>query len=517
MRRNVYSPILENGLLNDLRYAQADGAADPDWVDEYLLGGNNDDCIVLGEPFPRGTLRTQVADRAAELRSAGLRPGGAISLRLPPSLAYVVNLLAAWRLGAQVSLLDHRLTPYEVDKVLTRIAPQFVVSAPGISGRLPRTYADVKAATAPYSGHPARTGHALLQLSSGSTGTPKIIGRTAADIAREIERYARIDGTPREGERIILLASMVHVLGLVGGLLYGLHAGAQLVLPRSLTPDAVLDAVTGDDSPATVLGVPFHLRLLLTADAPAGGLPQLKRVTVAGEPTSPQARDAFASRYQVPLGNMYGMTEVGVIATDLSGQHYPALTPAPGMTLREESGQLLLASPASPYLDAAHVDAAHVDAAHLETRRSGGWSDGWLRTGDAGVVDAAIGLVTVLGRGDSQVSVGGLKVDLTEVEQTIAALPGVAEAVVVFDGSIETFVMLAPGAGQDAAAGLRGAMASRLAPYKIPRKVNVVAELPRTSSGKRVRNISSLRAAGSQKPVQPQRSPNTEESVSGVS
>jgi len=318
----------------------------PDWVDEYLLGGKNDDCIVLGEPLPRGTLRAQVADRAAELRSAGLGPGETISLRLPPSLAYVVNLLAAWRLGAQVSLLDHRLTPYEVDKVLTRIAPQFVVSAPGISGRRPRTYADVQAATTPYPGHPARTGHALLQLSSGSTGTPKIIGRTADGIVAEIDRYAQIDGTPREGERIILLASMVHVLGLVGGLLYGLRAGARLVLPRSLTPDAVLDAITGDGSPATVLGVPFHLRLLLTADPPVGGLPQLKRVTVAGEPTSPQERDAFASRYQVPLGNMYGMTEAGVIATDLSGQHYPAVRAAPGMTLRAESGQLLLASPA---------------------------------------------------------------------------------------------------------------------------------------------------------------------------
>jgi acyl-coenzyme A synthetase/AMP-(fatty) acid ligase len=482
----------------------------PDWVDEYLLGGKNDDCIVLGEPLPRGTLRAQVADRAAELRSAGLGPGGTISLRLPPSLAYVVNLLAAWRLGAQVSLLDHRLTPYEVDKVLTRIAPQFVVSAPGISGRRPRTYADVQAATTPYPGHPARTGHALLQLSSGSTGTPKIIGRTAAGIVAEIERYARIDGTPREGERIILLASMVHVLGLVGGLLYGLRAGARLVLPRSLTPDAVLDAITGDGSPATVLGVPFHLRLLLTADPPVGGLPQLKRVTVAGEPTSPQERDAFASRYQVPLGNMYGMTEAGVIATDLSGQHYPAVRAAPGMTLRAESGQLLLASPASPYLETAHPTA--------------GWSDGWLRTGDAGVVDGATGLVTVLGRSDSQVSVGGLKVDLTEVEQTIAALPGVAEAVVVLDGSIEAFVMLDPGAGQDAAAGLRGAMASRLAPYKIPRKVNVVADLPRTASGKRVRNIGSLRAAAAQSSREQSskeaqsttEQSTTEESISGV-
>ncbi len=486
-------------MLNDLPYAQGHGAANLNWVDEYLLAGNShDDCIVLGQPLSRGALATQVAVRAAELRSAGLAPGGAISLRLPPSLAYVVNLLAAWRLGAQVSLLDHRLTPYEVDKILTRIAPQFVVSAPGVSGRLPRTYADVQADTAPYPGQPARTGHALLQLSSGSTGTPKIIGRTAADLIAELDRYAAIDGTPRAGERIILLASMVHVLGLVGGLLHGLRAGARLVLPRSLTPDAVLDAITGDSSPATVLGVPFHLRMLVTADLPAAGLPQLKRVTVAGEATSPQTRDAFARRYQVPLGTMYGMTEVGVIATDLSGQHYPALRPAPGLTLREEAGRLLLARPASPYLEA------------------GGWSDGWLATGDAGRVDTTTGLVTVLGRGDSQVSVGGLKVDLTEVEQTIVALPDVAEAVVVFDGSVEAFIMIAPGAGPQAAAGLRGALASRLAPYKLPRKVNVIAELPRTSSGKLVRNIGSLRAAAAREPVRAPRSPNPEETVSGV-
>ena len=52
MWRNVYSPIMENGLLNDLRYAQGDGAVNLDWVDEYLPGGNNNDCIVLGEPLP---------------------------------------------------------------------------------------------------------------------------------------------------------------------------------------------------------------------------------------------------------------------------------------------------------------------------------------------------------------------------------------------------------------------------------------------------------------------------------
>jgi acyl-coenzyme A synthetase/AMP-(fatty) acid ligase len=62
-------------------------------------------------------------------------------------------------------------------------------------------------------------------------------------------------------------------------------------------------------------------------------------------------------------------------------------------------------------------------------------------------------------------------------------------------------------------------MASRLAPYKIPRKVNVVADLPRTASGKRVRNIGSLRAAAAQSSREQsskEAQSTTEESISGV-
>ena len=269
---------------------------------------------------------------------------------------------------------------------------------------------------------------------------------------------------------------MVHVLGLVGGLLYCLNAGVELAFPRTLSPGALVAAVMAATVPATVLGVPSHLALLLAAD-PSARLPRLSRITVGGELVSPKVRRSLAERYGVPLGVMYGMTEAGVIATDLSGAHYPALAPAPGMVLREEAGQLLLAMPESPYLG---------------TVRAGSWADGWLHTGDAGTVDSQTGSVTVLGRRDSQVSVGGLKVDLTEVEETLAALPGVTDAIVVFDGAIEAFVMLSdPAAG----ARLRGDLGTLLAAYKLPRRVHVVADLPRTSSGKRVRNLDRLRAA----------------------
>jgi acyl-coenzyme A synthetase/AMP-(fatty) acid ligase len=448
---------------------------DGSWVDDYLLAGRDREvCLWLDAPVTRGDLTGQVAARTAELVGAGLRRGGAVALRLPPGLAYVVSLLAAWRAGAQVSLLDHRLTEHEVGQALGRIRPQLVISAPGTPAVPLRGHTDAAPVITRHDGEPARTPHALLQLSSGSTGPSKVIGRTAANLCAEVARYRQIADTPQPGERVVLLASMVHVLGLVGGLLYCLPTGVQLVLPRSLSTDAIVAAMAGGTEPTTVIGVPFHIDFLTVAGHRAR-LPQLSRMTVGGELVHPQVRQSFLNRLQVPLGVMYGMTEVGVIATDLAGEHWPALTPAPGMTLREESGQLLLATEASPYVGL--VD-------------PGRWVDGWLYTRDAGTVDLPTGRVTVRGRLDSQVSVGGLKVDLTEVEQTLAELPGVAEVVVVHDGAIEAFLALDSPVAEPS---LRGAIAERLAPYKRPRRLTIVDKLPRTATGKLARSPARLR------------------------
>src|SRR5439155_2180490 len=128
------------------------------------------------------------------------------------------------------------------------------------------------------------------------------------------------------------------------------------------------------------------------------------------------------------------------------------------------------------------------------------WSDGWLHTRDAGTVEPATGLVTIRGRLDSQVSVGGLKVDLTEVEHLLAGLPEVAGAVVVFEGGIEAYVVLHdPGT----AGRLDEILASRLAPYKRPKVVHVVRQLPRTATGKLVRDRTVLRTAEPRRPTPP--------------
>jgi acyl-coenzyme A synthetase/AMP-(fatty) acid ligase len=453
--------------------------AGAEWVDEVLLAGPASDiCLRLPEPVDRANMRRLVAERQTELAQAGFRPGGAAALRLPPSMAFVTYLLAVWRSGGQAILLDHRLTDYEVRRAIERLVPQVVVSPERQVPAGLRTFVDVDTAVASYSGHPAGTAHAVVQLSSGSTGPSKVIGRTAADLVEEVRRYTRIDGVPQRGERVILLPSMVHVLGLVGGLLYGLHAGVELVPPARLTGDAIVQAIGSATTPATVLGVPFHIGLLASVQDPPW-LPQFKRMTTGGELVPAAVWQSFEEKYGVPLGNMYGMTEVGVIGTDLYGEHRPAIRPAPGIEVRAVDGELQVSRPESPYLGLSDP-----------TR----WSGGWLHTRDAGVVDPETGLVSIKGRLDSQVSIGGLKVDLTEVEYTLASLPGVESAVVVFDGAITAYVQLNT---PRASATLDADLAQRLASYKRPRTLHVLDQLPRTTTGKLVRDLPTLRKAAS--------------------
>ena len=439
-----------------------------------FTGHDDDTCLDVGAPITLGELRREVEQRQSVMERLGVTAGGTVALRMPPSAAYVANLLAGWRLGAQVSLLDHRLTQYEIDNALQRLKPQVVVApdAP-LPGGLRAFYRVTDVATKLDDGQPAATDHAVVQLSSGSTGPSKVIARTADNLAEEVERYTKIDGVPRPGERVVLMASVVHVLGLVGGLLYCLHAGTELAIPERLTTDAILKLVAASEKRTTLLGVPFHIELLASVtDAPE--LPQLARMTTGGELVRAEVYKRFTSRYGVPLGNMYGMTEVGVIATDLFGEHRPSLMPAPGIIVREHEGEIHIKMDASPYIGLSDPSR---------------WADGWLRTKDAGEVSPGTGLLTIQGRLDSQVSVGGLKVDLTEVEHTLAALPGVENAVVVYDDGIEAYAVVPDPA---AAGALEGLLAQRLAAYKRPRVVHVVDQLPRTATGKLVRAQSVL-------------------------
>jgi len=435
-------------------------------------------CLVHGDhPVSRAEVRAAAAMEADVFAGYGIGEGSTVMLRIPPSFTQIEVLLALWRLGAQVMLIDHRLKQSEVDALRTLCHPQFLVGA-GTAGRSPLRFEpryEVVTSRFP-DGRAATTGHRLVQFSSGSTGVPKVIGRTPDSLAAEIERFTRIEGMPTLGERVLLLSSTAHSFGLIAGVLHSLTAGVAAVFARRVSAKDIL-AAAGDHGVHVIFGTPFHYELLSTArELPP--LPALRAATSGGEIMPPETAGRFAERFGTGVGESYGTTETGVIAMDISGAARPSVGRAtPGVRLRVHEGELDVWLPdGSPY---------------LHDSGGGRYTDGWLHTRDRAELDPG-GAVRLLGRGDSLVVIGGLKVDLTEVEDVLRHHPGVSGAVVVHAGATEAYVSTEPD-GPTAGDLLRWCR-ERLADYKVPRVIQVLPDLPRTSNGKLVRRREALLA-----------------------
>ncbi|MET8528590.1 AMP-binding protein [Micromonospora sp. NPDC005172] len=90
-------------------------------MDDLLAGPDNECWLILDQSITWAILRNVVTERQTHLHAAGLRAGGTVALRLPPSLAGITTMLAAWRAGAQVTLLDHRLAAAAISLALSRL------------------------------------------------------------------------------------------------------------------------------------------------------------------------------------------------------------------------------------------------------------------------------------------------------------------------------------------------------------------------------------------------------------
>ncbi|GGY13175.1 class I adenylate-forming enzyme family protein [Streptomyces djakartensis] len=429
------------------------------------------------ELLTRGELRERVAKQAAVFAGYGIGAGSTVGLRTPPSFTQVEVLLALWQLGAQVLLFDFRLKPAEVKALCATCRPQFMVSA-GVNVQATFGFrSEYEVVTECLGGgRPAGTGHRLVQFSSGSTGRPKVIGRTARSLAAEVDRFTRVPGMPAAGDRLLLLSSTAHSFGLIAGLLHSLAAGVQIVFaPRISARDILRTAV--EHRVTTLFGVPMHYELLAAASDPPA-LPELRVAVSGGELMPPQVAARFAQRYGIAVGESYGTTETGVVAMDAGGTLRPAVGPAaPGVVVREHRGELDVALDESPYL---------FDSGGTQ------YEDGWLHTRDRATVDAS-GTVLVHGRADSLVVIGGLKVDLSEVENVLREHPAVQQAVLVHEGVTEAYVAVADEAEQPSEAELLRWCRERLADYKLPRLIRVLETLPRTSNGKLLRQAAVLR------------------------
>lgn len=422
-------------------------------------------------------LRRQVTRSIDIFAAHGIGPGSSVALRLPPSLTGIWSLLALWSLGAQVQLLDHRLKPAEVQRVLDLCRPKYYAYTTDETAAQFQDECEVYVEWR-RDGTPARTDHCLVQFSSGSTGRPKVIGRSAASLRGELDAFARIAGMPRRGERVLLLSSTVHSLGLIGGVLHAMSVGATLVFTTHLQPQALAATLAEQDIDA-VFGVPFHYDLLSRVPDPPAA-PRLRLAVSGGERLREDVHRSFEERYGVRIGQAYGMTETGIVATDLTGEFTPPVVGrvAPGVHTRVRAGELWVRLDQSPYLQEEGAER---------------YVDGWLNSKDLAHYCEADGTLRITGRSDSLVAVGGLKVDLMEIEHELALHPCVREVVVVHtESGIEAHVGAPEGL---TVSELMAFARERLSNFKIPRRIHVIPALPRTANGKLLRSAELLRAA----------------------
>lgn len=436
--------------------------------------GDNTPILSHNNTVTHGQLRANISDAAARFEAAGIRDGSTVAVQVPPSFSQLEAVLALWSIGAQVISIDHRLRPAEVDVLHELTRPEFLLHPNGdpAQGFQERYSLTVTRAV----GEPAATPHRLVQFSSGSTGRPKVIGRSTESLVDEVARFEASDGMVRHGERLLLLNSPAHSFGLIGGLLHSLAVGVHLVFAAGPAAEDVLRQARIHEVDF-VTGLPFHFDLLATA---RGSLRTVRGAFAGGELMPQGVADRFAAAYGLPVGECFGTTETGALTMAVEGTVRPSVgRPMPGVTARVRDGLVEVALKESPYL-------SETDPARF--------SGGWFRTGDRGEF-APDGELRLLGRADSLVVVRGNKVDLTEVEHVLRGHPLVTEAVAVGPGEIQAYV----GTSSDTltAQTLSEWCTERLAEFKLPARIHVMDMLPRTSSGKLIRNPGTLAEARS--------------------
>ena len=304
----------------------------------------------------------------------------------------------------------------------------------------------------------------------------------------------------RIGERDVLLAvpPLSHIMGFLVTLAVPLCAGATVVTVPRFDPGRLVELV--ERHRVTVLiGAPPMLRALVAHPLATGAdLGSLELVVCGGAPLPAATQQALAARLPgATVGQARGLTEtcVGVSMPDRATGSVPGTVGRvmPNTELRVvdtetgrdlgpgRPGELLARGPQvmAGYLHRPEATAAMVDR------------DGWLRTGDLGLVDGD-GNVVIVDRLKELIKVSGHQVAPAELEALLATHPAVADAAVLGRGDPDhgevpvAVVVPRPGAEPDPE-GMLAWVAERVAPHKRVRAVSFADAIPRTPSGKLLR------------------------------
>jgi acyl-CoA synthetase (AMP-forming)/AMP-acid ligase II len=480
------------------------------------------------EAFIDGDLRWTFADLVAQVRRAaaamiadGVRPGDRVAVWAPNGTDWVMAALGAVSVGAVLVPVSTRYRSTEAQWIMRKSGASVLIVGEGFLGNdylgmldgadLPelRTTVTLGESWQQFLGRGAGTSPderwdrvqpddlCDMFFTSGTTGLAK--GVLAAHDQTIRATTAWCDGVGlRPDDRYLLTNPMFHTFGYKAGILAGLVRGAALISRPVFDADEVLDLIERERISVYPGPPTIYISLLNHPERASRDLSSL-RLAVTGATVVPVALVERMRAELLPTVIVaYGLTETcGMVSICDPGSAAEVLsstvgTPIPGVEvmIREPDGEVM-------------VRGFTVMRGYFEDQEATGQAitaDGWLHTGDIGTLRPD-GNLCITDRLKDMYTTGGFNVYPAEVEQVISAIATVAEAAVIGVpdyrlGEVgNAFVVARPGA-EPAAEEIIAYCRERLAGYKVPAAVTIVAGLPKNAAGKVTKDV--LRGAFSQ-------------------
>jgi acyl-CoA synthetase (AMP-forming)/AMP-acid ligase II len=456
-----------------------------------------------------GQIVSRAARVAEALRDAGVEPGQRVGCYLPNAPAWIVASLGVWFTGAGVAAVGTLLPGTEADRLFSLAEVKTVLSVPGapeVPGGRTVVRVDLDgvlegegdpgdaAWEAADLTAPDAAGLAVAIFTSGTTGQPKGITHTHQDLVNAAHRVAagyarnadyRPDPAPAHLPPGVIFNPFGHMAG-ISRLGFRMWIGRSVLVVPKFTVPAMRAALARFEIDSLQI-TPAMIHMLATAEEPLD-LSGVKYVTSGTAPLSIDTRERFESRYGVPIMQAYGMSETGAVANEryddvVAGRR------GPGSVGRIAKGVEVKIRPLDDDRPAGEGEIL-VRTDELTTELIGGEKvklddEGWFATGDVGRLDD--GILSITGRVQEKIIVGGFNVYPAEVEDAARRSPLVRDAVVVSLpderlGEIPVAGIVWEGEADPDA--LLQEMRTDLAAYKVPRRVFTLDAVPLTPRDK---------------------------------
>jgi len=438
-------------------------------------------------------------DAAAEqLAEHGVGHGSVVAIMLPNRVELLVAMVAAWRLGAAATPINPVFTANEADYQIDDAGSVLVVNvgpeAP--TGGRPSIAVDELRRTRQRSGslpEPFTTvdDTALLIYTSGSTGRPKGVvlnhANTTAMASMMVERLGITSA-----DHSLLVLPLFHVNAICVSFLTPISVGGQLSVQARFRPAAFLSAIE-ELRPTYFSAVPtIYAHLVSQPEDVVVDTTSVRFAICGAAPASKELLEATEHRFGFPLVEGYGLTEgtcastvnppaglrkLGTVGVALPGQTVAVMAPDGSLQPAGERGEVVVRG--------ANVMQGYLNRPEATAEALG---DGWLHTGDVGILDED-GYLRIVDRIKDMIIRGGENIYPKEIETVLHAHPGVLDVAVVgapdeMYGEVPVaYVAPYPGVELDVEQ-LVQICRDNLTKIKVPVAVHVLAELPKNAVGK---------------------------------